>query len=105
MSTDGEDGPRDERADAGDGEEGPAAGREAEDRGVGDRSRTDRRADRAPTHAADASLHSDALPDSVRCPHCGETDSEQFSAFGSAVSVSQYYCRSCRTVFEAFKWR
>ena len=57
------------------------------------------------THAADASLHSDALPDSVRCPHCGETDSEQFSAFGSAVSVSQFYCRSCRTVFEYFKWR
>ena len=61
--------------------------------------------DRPPTHAADASLRSDALPDSVRCPHCGETDSEQFSAFGSAVSVSQFYCRSCRTVFEYFKWR
>lgn len=69
---------------------------EGRDRGDGDRPRT---------RAADAPLHSDALPDSVRCPHCGETDSEQFSAFGSAVSVSQYYCRSCRTVFEAFKWR
>lgn len=61
--------------------------------------------DRPRTHAADASLRSDALPGSVRCPHCGETESEQFSAFGSAVSVSQYYCRSCRTVFEYFKWR
>lgn len=106
MSTDREDAPRDEGDAADDGEEhGAAAGREAEDRGEGDRPRTDRPEDRPATHAADASLHSDALPDSVRCPHCGETDSEQFSAFGSAVSVSQYYCRSCRTVFEAFKWR
>ena len=54
---------------------------------------------------ADRSPHCDLLPESVRCPHCGETDSEQFSAFGSAVSVSQFYCRSCRTVFEYFKWR
>ena len=27
------------------------------------------------------------------------------SAFGSALSVSQYYCRTCRTVFEWMKWR
>lgn len=104
MSSDREERPRDERADDGE-EQGPSAGRETEGRGGGDRPRTDRSEDRPATHAADASLHSDALPDSVRCPHCGETDSEQFSAFGSAVSVSQYYCRSCRTVFEAFKWR
>lgn len=61
--------------------------------------------DRPRPRAADASLRTEALPDSVRCPHCGETDSEQFSAFGSAVSVSQFYCRGCRTVFEYFKWR
>ena len=73
-----------------------------EDEGPG---REDEAPDRPRPHAADASLHSDALPDAVRCPHCGETESEQFSAFGSAVSVSQFYCRSCRTVFETFKWR
>lgn len=61
--------------------------------------------ERSRPHAVDASLRTGALPDSVRCPHCGETDSEQFSAFGSAVSVSQFYCRGCRTVFEYFKWR
>lgn len=56
-------------------------------------------------HPADETVRSESLPETVRCPHCGEEDSEQFSSFGSAVSVSQYYCRSCRTVFEAFKWR
>lgn len=56
-------------------------------------------------HPADETVRSESLPDALRCPHCGEEDSEQFSSFGSAVSVSQYYCRSCRTVFEAFKWR
>lgn len=56
-------------------------------------------------HPADETIRTDELPDAIRCPHCGEEESEQFSSFGSAVSVSQYYCRSCRTVFEAFRWR
>lgn len=50
-------------------------------------------------------LQTDELPRSIRCPFCGSTDSEQFSTFGSSLSLSQYYCNSCRTVFEAFKWR
>jgi hypothetical protein len=50
-------------------------------------------------------LASDALPAAVECPFCGGSDTEQFSAFGSALSVSQYYCRPCRTVFEWMKWR
>ena len=50
-------------------------------------------------------LSSDAVPAAVECPFCGGTDTEQFSAFGSAASVSQYYCRPCRTVFEWMKWR
>lgn len=53
----------------------------------------------------DASLRSRELPDSVRCPFCETMETEQFAAFGSALSVSQYYCRRCRTVFEAVKWR
>lgn len=50
-------------------------------------------------------LPSDAVPDSVECPFCGGSDTELFSAFGSALSVSQYWCRRCRTVFEWMKWR
>ncbi|MGD8495531.1 MAG: hypothetical protein PVF05_05025 [Gemmatimonadales bacterium] len=49
-------------------------------------------------------LSSSAMPESVTCPFCDSDDTEQFSAFGSALSVSQYYCRSCRTVFEWMKW-
>ncbi len=50
-------------------------------------------------------LASEALPAAVECPFCGGLNTEQFSAFGSALSVSQYYCRPCRTVFEWMKWR
>lgn len=50
-------------------------------------------------------LPSSVVPESVRCPFCGGTDTELFSAFGSQLSVSQYWCRSCRTVFEWLKWR
>ena len=48
-------------------------------------------------------LLSEAIPDAVACPFCDGTQTEQFSAFGSALSVSQYYCRTCRTVFEWMK--
>lgn len=50
-------------------------------------------------------LISDAVPASVECPFCRGSDTELFSAFGSALSVSQYYCRPCRSVFEWMKWR
>lgn len=50
-------------------------------------------------------LASGAMPESVACPFCDGAETEQFSAFGSAVSVGQYYCRDCRTVFEWMKWR
>jgi rubredoxin len=50
-----------------------------------------------------APLHSVELPDAVECPFCRKIETEQFSAFGSALSVSQYYCRTCRTVFEFMK--
>lgn len=45
------------------------------------------------------------IPEAVECPFCSGTDTEQFAAFGSALSVSQYWCRKCRTVFEWMKWR
>ncbi len=50
-------------------------------------------------------MSSGAMPESVPCPFCDGSETEQFSAFGSAVSVGQYYCRDCRTVFEWMKWR
>ena len=50
-------------------------------------------------------LRTEELPPAIKCPFCGSEDSEQFSTFGSSLSLSQYYCNGCRTVFEAFKWR
>jgi hypothetical protein len=50
-------------------------------------------------------LRTGELPSAIKCPFCGSEDSEQFSTFGSSLSLSQYYCNGCRTVFEAFKWR
>ena len=53
----------------------------------------------------DETLKSGALPETVRCPFCRERDTEQFAAFGGQASTSQYYCNSCRTVFDFLKWR
>lgn len=46
-----------------------------------------------------------AMADRARCPFCDGTDTDPFSAFGQSVSMSQYYCRDCRTVFQWVKWR
>ena len=51
----------------------------------------------------DTPLQIGALPEKATCPFCLSTDTEQFAAFGSGVSTSQYYCNGCRTVFEFFK--
>lgn len=40
----------------------------------------------------------------LNCPFCDSTDNELFSLFGQTLLGSQYYCRSCRTVFEAVRW-
>ena len=44
------------------------------------------------------------LPDDVACPFCEGMETELHSAFGSALSVATYWCRSCRTAFEWVKW-
>lgn len=43
------------------------------------------------------------LPASVECPFCGTTKTELQTPFGSVLSVAQYYCRRCRTIFEWIK--
>ena len=43
------------------------------------------------------------LPDWVECPFCRENDTELFSPFGGVLTVAQYYCRRCRTVFDWIK--
>jgi len=63
------------------------------------------RHDRGERSGLGRTLPSDVVPRSVDCPFCGERDTDLFSAFGSALSVSQYWCRKCRTVFEWMKWR
>ena len=45
------------------------------------------------------------LPESVPCPFCASSETELHSAFGSQLSVSTYWCRSCRTAFEFLKSR
>lgn len=80
--------------EAGKGAGGPDAG---EPEGGGRRSPRRRGLDR--------SLGSRALPERVACPFCGGEETEQFAAFGSALSSSQYYCHPCRTVFEFMKRR
>ncbi|MEZ4417306.1 MAG: hypothetical protein R3E10_16240 [Gemmatimonadota bacterium] len=44
------------------------------------------------------------LPASPPCPFCEGTETELFSAFGSQLSVSTYWCRTCRSPFEVMKW-
>jgi hypothetical protein len=39
------------------------------------------------------------------CPFCGGRDTELLSPFGGQLSVSQCWCRRCRTGFDRMKWR
>ncbi len=45
------------------------------------------------------------LPEHVPCTFCGGEDTELHSPFGSALSVSTYWCRRCYTAFEWVKWK
>jgi hypothetical protein len=38
------------------------------------------------------------------CPFCQGHDTERRSDFSTALMVSLYYCRTCRTYFECIKW-
>jgi hypothetical protein len=41
----------------------------------------------------------------ARCPFCNSIDTELIALFGMQMMTSQYYCRHCRSVFEAVKWQ
>lgn len=43
--------------------------------------------------------------ETVPCAFCDSTDTELISLFGQFLLASQYYCRSCRTVFESVRWK
>ncbi len=45
----------------------------------------------------------DALEARVQCPFCDGHDTKLFSAFGSQLAVSTYWCNSCHTAFEKLK--
>lgn len=47
----------------------------------------------------------ECLPDALACPFCEGTETEIMNAFGSHASVATYWCRACRSPFEALKWR
>lgn len=40
---------------------------------------------------------------SVRCPHCGSTDTELLSRFSSTACKALRRCVSCREPFDHFK--
>jgi ring-1,2-phenylacetyl-CoA epoxidase subunit PaaD len=54
---------------------------------------------------ADPARHAKGRPvDGVACPFCDSRDTQLVSPFGGQLSVSQYWCRSCRTGFDYMKW-
>jgi ring-1,2-phenylacetyl-CoA epoxidase subunit PaaD len=44
-----------------------------------------------------------AAADPVVCPHCGDTDTEELSRFGSTACKALWRCRACREPFERVK--
>lgn len=41
--------------------------------------------------------------DSVECPRCGSTDTQEISRFGSTPCKAQWRCRACLEPFDRFK--
>jgi uncharacterized Zn finger protein len=39
-----------------------------------------------------------------RCPHCGASDAEVISLFGTQAMTLQYRCARCGDVYEALKY-
>jgi hypothetical protein len=43
-------------------------------------------------------------PAAKACPFCHALDTERCADFSTSLMVSLYYCRRCRSYFEAIKW-
>jgi late competence protein required for DNA uptake (superfamily II DNA/RNA helicase) len=41
----------------------------------------------------------------IVCPFCASRETELFSLFSQFLLCSQYYCRSCKTVFDVVRWQ
>lgn len=41
----------------------------------------------------------------ILCPFCGSPETELFALFSQFLLTSQYYCRSCKTVFDVVRWQ
>ena len=53
-----------------------------------------------PTHAPEP----EQPRSTPRCPHCGATESEVISLFGTQAMTLQYRCRRCGDFYEALKY-
>ena len=52
------------------------------------------------------SPHASAEPGAeIACPFCASTETELFAMFSHFLLASQYYCRGCKTVFDAVRWQ
>ena len=40
----------------------------------------------------------------IACPFCASAETELFAMFSQFLLASQYYCRSCKTVFDVVRW-
>ncbi|EDY51843.1 phenylacetic acid degradation protein [Streptomyces clavuligerus] len=74
----------------------------AEDISAEGRPEADRARDR-PRRAPAAQGEPIPLTLSVRCPHCGSTDTELLSRFSSTACKALRRCVSCREPFDHFK--
>lgn len=87
-------------------DEATAAGDDPAD-GTADEGTADRDADGAADDRGagdEADTGDDADGDGVVCAHCGATDTEPISLFGTGEMTMQYECRACNAVFERVKW-
>lgn len=56
-----------------------------------------------PPAAAPRHTTTDPVPQTVACPYCDSTETEEVSAFGSTPCKALFRCRSCGSPFDHFK--
>ncbi|MBS1569889.1 MAG: phenylacetate-CoA oxygenase subunit PaaJ [Bacteroidetes bacterium] len=55
-----------------------------------------------PPHSADIRALKGGSP-AIACPHCGSTETEMLSQFGSTACKALYRCKACKEPFDLFK--